>query len=139
MKMKVLIADADKEVRNNILETLRLNLKEGRRIQFIETSSGKLTLAELILEKPDIALIDINLPEIGALEILSTLKYLGKSELISIPVIVMTLRTEKKILMEMLKLGARDFLVKPIDIESLIKKVENLMSDNNIPNENEQS
>jgi DNA-binding response OmpR family regulator len=98
-----------------------------------------LTLAELILEKPDIALIDINLPEIGALEILSTLKYLGKSELISIPVIVMTLRTEKKILMEMLKLGARDFLVKPIDIESLIKKVENLMSDNNIPNENEQS
>ncbi len=137
--MKVLIADADKEVRNNILETLRLNLKEGRRIQFIEKSSGKLTLVELILEKPDIALIDINLPEIGALEILSTLKYLGKSELISIPVIVMTLRTEKKILMEMLKLGARDFLVKPIDIESLIKKVENLMSGNNIPNENEQS
>lgn len=137
--MKVLIADAGKEVRNNILETLRLNLKEGKRIQFIETSSGKLTLAELILEKPDIALIDINLPEIGALEILSTLKYLGKNELISIPVIVMTLRTEKKILMEMLKLGARDFLVKPIDIESLIKKVENLMSDNNIPNENEQS
>jgi NarL family two-component system response regulator YdfI len=139
MKMKILIADADKEVRNNILETLRLNLKEGRRIQFIEKSSGKLTLVELILEKPDIALIDINLPEIGALEILSTLKYLGKSELISIPVIVMTLRTEKKILMEMLKLGARDFLVKPIDIESLIKKVENLMSGNNIPNENEQS
>ena len=137
--MKVLIADADKEVRNNILETLRLNLKEGRRIQFIETSSGKLTLAELILEKPDIALIDINLPEIGALEILSTLKYLGKSELISIPVIVMTLRTEKKILMEMLKLGARDFLVKPIDIESLIKKVEYLMSGNNISDEKEQS
>jgi NarL family two-component system response regulator YdfI len=139
MKMKILIADADKEVRNNILETLRLNLKEGRRIQFIEKSSGKLTLVELILEKPDIALIDINLPEIGALEILSTLKYLGKNELISIPVIVMTLRTEKKILMEMLKLGARDFLVKPIDIESLIKKVENLMSGNNSPIENEQS
>ncbi len=125
--MKILIADSDKENRNNIKEILRLNLKDGIRNQFIVVSRGKMVLAELILEKPDIAIIDMKLPDLNITEILSTLKYLSKTELLKIPKVVMSLRTEKSILMELFKYGVKDFLIKPIDTEALIKKVESVL------------
>lgn len=122
--MKILIADSDKKIRSDIKEILRLNLKRGAEIQYIEAPDGKMALAEIIFEKPNIAIIDIKLPSADASKILSTLKYLGKDELLAIPIIVISSRPIKTIFMKLLKLGAKDFLIKPIDIESLITKME---------------
>ena len=125
--MKILIVDSDKDNRNNIKEILRLNLKDGIRNEFIVAPNGKMGLAELILEKPNIAIIDMKLPDMNISEILLTLKYLNKTELLRIPKIVMSLRTEKSLLMELIKYGVKDFLIKPIDVEALIKKVESVL------------
>ena len=122
--MKILIVDSDKEIRSNIKEILRLNLKQGLRAKFIEASNGKMALAELILEKPNLAIIDMKLADLNASEIISTLKYLNKDKLLAIPIIVMLPRTEKKVLMELVKSGVKDFLIKPIDMEALIQKAE---------------
>jgi len=104
--MKILIADPDKKIRSDIKEILRLNLKRGEEIKYIEAPDGKMALAEIIFEKPNIAIIYIKLPYANALQILSTLKYLGKDELLSIPIIVISSRPEKTIFMNLLKLGA---------------------------------
>ncbi len=122
--MKILIAVSDKKIRSDIKEILRLNLKKGVGIQYIEAPDGKMALAEIILIKPDIAILDIKLPFADAYKILSTLKYLGKDELLAIPIIVISSHPDKTIFMKLLKLGAKDFLIKPIDIESLITKIE---------------
>ena len=125
--MKILIAEPDKNIMGDIKEILRLNLEKGAAIQFIEASGGKTALAEFILEKPNLAIIDARLPEVNAFKFLSTLRYLGKDKLLTIPVIVIIPRSDRATFMELLKLGAKDFLTKPIDIEALITKVESYL------------
>ena len=122
--MKILIADSDKENLGNIREILRLNLKRGTLNDYITVTDGKSALLEIILEKPDIIILDLNVPKLNAKKILQTLTELGNKQLLSLPVLIMSPKAGKDVFVELLKLGAKDFLVKPLDIESLIQKVE---------------
>ncbi len=122
--MKILIADSDKDNSSNIIEILRLNLKRGTLNEYITITDGKSALVEIILEKPDVIILDLNVPKLNAKKILETLMELGNKQLLSLPVLIMSQKAEKDVFMELLKLGAKDFLVKPLDVESLIQKVE---------------
>lgn len=122
--MQILIADSDKDSLGNIKEILRLNLTRGTLMEYIETTDGKNTLAELIINKPNLAIIDMNIAKFNAKKILQKIKELGNRDLREIPILIMSPRAEKEIFIELLKLGAKDFIVKPIDMESLIQKVQ---------------
>ena len=101
--MRFLIADSDIDNRNYIKAEIRAKIKGAVRAEFIEVSEGKMALVELIIKKPNVSIIDMNLPDIDVFEILSTLKYLNKKELLALPVIVISSHAEKSDLLKLVR------------------------------------
>jgi CheY-like chemotaxis protein len=82
---------------------------------------------DLMREKrPDLILMDMVMPEINGLETLRRLK--ASHRLADIPVMMITGQSEKDVVVECLKAGAVDFVVKPLDREVLLKKVERFLT-----------
>ncbi|NLO18757.1 MAG: sigma-54-dependent Fis family transcriptional regulator [Ignavibacteria bacterium] len=75
---------------------------------------------ELHLLSPDLILLDIFLGHSNGLDILENLRNQG----LSAPVIMMTAFSDIKMAVRAMKLGAEDFIVKPLDIEQLEISVE---------------
>lgn len=77
-------------------------------------------------QAPDAVLLDINMPGGSGIEVLKRLK---NSEMTrKIPVIVVSGNEKPEARNEALKLGAIDFLAKPVDIEKLTKMMADLFS-----------
>ena len=76
---------------------------------------------ELFNEKnPDLVILDLLLPDMGGLEILEELKRAEESVI----VIVMTAHASVDTAVEAMRLGARDYLTKPIDLDALCVKLD---------------
>jgi putative two-component system response regulator len=77
-----------------------------------------------ILEKviPDLILLDINMPETDGYDVLRQLK--GDFRYSDIPVVFLTAKNDKNSILEGIKLGAADYLTKPISDEKLLECIE---------------
>src|SRR3989339_1995454 len=73
---------------------------------------------------PDLVLLDIFLGHANGLDILEMLRKLGYT----MPVIMMTAFSDIKMAVRAMKLGAEDFIVKPLDLEQLEVAVEKALS-----------
>lgn len=90
-------------------EMLRETLEGTYDIAFARTGEEALTLIREQYETTSIILLDLNLPDMGGIEILKQIK--GNPVYSHIPVIVMTADNEAEV--ECLTLGAIDFIPKP--------------------------
>lgn len=86
---------------------------------FRSNSTTNSTLAiEMILEsKPDLILLDISMPGLDGLEVLEAIKNNG----INVPVIMMTGFSSMETTVKAIRLGAKDYLTKPLDIINIDK------------------
>ena len=81
-----------------------------------------------IEHKPDLILLDINLPGMNGFEVL---KYLRQNDVTSeIPVIAISANAMQKDIQESLDAGFDNYIVKPIDITALKRVVDKQLSDN---------
>lgn len=71
--------------------------------------------------QPDIILMDIMMPELDGIETTRLLKTMP--QLVYVPVIMMTGKSEGAAVRESMKAGATDFVVKPLDRETLLAKL----------------
>lgn len=83
--------------------------------------SGAQTLKFLANHRPDLILLDINLPDMDAYETLAKIK--ENKELENIPVIFLTSRTDSEIEAKGFELGAVDFITKPFISQSMLSRV----------------
>ncbi len=90
----------------------------------IEATDGKEGLEKIINEKPDIAVIDLLMPEMGGTELLSTLQ----NKNIDVPVIVVSSNIQDTIRKKCLELGAAGFINKPPAKEELQKLIEDVLN-----------
>jgi len=84
--------------------------------------SGILALQICVKEKPDLILLDIEMPEMDGFDVISRLKqnpYLDR-----IPVIFLTASHDSKIEIRALESGARDFITKPVEKNILHHRIE---------------
>jgi len=101
---------------------IALNMKD-----YLEECGFKITIFTTItdatinisLNNYDIILLDLNLPDYTGFELL---KYLNKNK-ISIPTIVISADSDLKSKLEAFKLGADDYMIKPIDMEELEARI----------------
>ncbi|MBR5057529.1 MAG: response regulator transcription factor [Clostridiales bacterium] len=94
--------------------------KEGYQVHLVEDFSR---VTETVLElRPDLLLLDINLPEKSGFQICREIK--NKS---SIPVVVVTSRDQLPDELHALELGADEFLTKPYRKERLLARVANVL------------
>jgi len=84
-------------------------------------SSGNRALKFFKVQKPDLIILDIDMPEINGYEMLKMIK--EKEELKEIPVIFLTSNSDKSHVVKAVAGGANDYVVKPIDEDILMDKV----------------
>ncbi|PKM95433.1 MAG: DNA-binding response regulator [Firmicutes bacterium HGW-Firmicutes-1] len=116
--MKKVILTVDDE--QNILELLKYNLeKNGYEVLQADTGEGGL---RILNEKDvDMILLDLMLPGIDGLEVLKTIR--STEKWMSIPVIMLTAKSEEIDKVLGLEMGADDYLSKPFGIHELMARI----------------
>ena len=107
---KVLIVDDEKLIRWSV----RRQLEEWGYTAF-EAESGTGGLAQIRAESPDLILLDVRLPDLSGIEVLREIKQNN----LSIPVIMITGDPQLDDIKTAIKLGALDFIKKPLDFDEL--------------------
>lgn len=115
MTAEPLILAVDDEV--GILRLIKLELSsQGFRVVTASGGEEALRLAEQ--QRPDIAVLDIVMPDMSGLEVMRKLR-----ERTSIPIILLTAKDNDADKVRGLELGADDYLVKPFNPEELSARV----------------
>jgi len=99
----------------------------------VETSPN-ITLAKDALENglPDILLLDVRLPDGSGLDLLSEIRIRDDSAWKALPVIIMTAYGELEDAISAMKLGATDYLKKPVDLDDLILTLSKVVANKQI-------
>jgi DNA-binding NtrC family response regulator len=108
--MKILIIDDDPSIR----ETLEMFLHE-KGYEVMTSEDGGKGLEAVQRERPDIVILDIRLPGMDGLEVLRKIKEKGED----IYVIMITAYHAMETTIQAMKLGAYEYIHKPIDVDEL--------------------
>ena len=85
-----------------------------------EATNGEEGLAAAAREKPDLIILDVTMPVMDGVTMLTKLK--EDPELKTIPVIMLTAESGRDNVLQIAKIGVRDYLVKPFKEDQLIEK-----------------
>jgi DNA-binding response OmpR family regulator len=116
--MKVLVVDDDPE----LLPLVAFALRQGGFLT-VEAASGERALALVAEERPDLVVLDANLPGIDGFEVCRRLR--GARD--ATPVLMLTVRGDEEDLVRGLELGADDYLTKPFSPRTLLARVRALL------------
>ena len=116
IKKKIMVVDDEVDIR----ELIKFNLeKEG--FDVIPVSDGESALVEAKLRNPDLIILDVMLPGIDGVEVCFKLK--SDSAYKSIPIVMLSAKSDESDQLVGLKIGADDYLVKPFSPKVLVAKV----------------
>ena len=113
-KMKVLLVDDEEDFISTLAERLEL-----RNMSPLVAIDGAVAIRLLEKHKPPVVVLDVMMPGIGGLDIL---KYI-KRNCPNTQVIILTGRGTTKEGIESMRHGAFDYMLKPVKIEELLKKL----------------
>ncbi|HKM49298.1 MAG TPA: sigma-54 dependent transcriptional regulator [Terriglobales bacterium] len=97
----------------------------------VEADSGEPALKLAQRESPDLVLLDVRMPDLSGIEVLDQLKKSGEAR----AVIMITADPQLDDVKAALKLGAYDFVGKPIDFDELHITIKNALEANNLRTE----
>ncbi|MDL1962721.1 MAG: response regulator [Deltaproteobacteria bacterium] len=120
MSLKILTVDDSK--------TIRMIVKKAFRpydCELLEGADGVEGLVLATQEKPDLIVLDITMPVMNGIEMLTKLK--SEPGLKNIPVIMLTAESGQDNVMQIVKMGVKDYMVKPFKGEQLIDRVNNIL------------
>jgi len=111
---RILVVDDDKDLRFNLSSILK---DEGYDVLAVE--DGKEALKAVQNNSPNLALLDIRLPEMDGMKVLEEIKKIDKDLI----VIMLTAYGQVKDAVRALKLGAFDYITKPFDNEEIMLNI----------------
>jgi two-component system chemotaxis response regulator CheY len=117
LNMKVMIVDDFATMRR----ILRNILKQIGFKNIIEADDGKHALKELKKEKVDLIMCDWNMPEMPGIELLKNVR--SDDELKEIPFVMVTAEAQKDNILEAVKSGVSNYVVKPFTAETITEKL----------------
>lgn len=115
MNAKILIVDDNPDIRTMLKDRL-----ESLGYRVVTAGDGERALALLDQDSPNLALLDLELPRLSGLEVLKHLSTARQGLLADTPIIMMTAYGTIPTAVEAMKLGAYDFLTKPLDKDHLL-------------------
>ncbi len=119
-RARILVVDDEAD----IVSTIQYRLKFCD-FEVITAGNGKEGLEKAADEKPDLILLDINMPIMDGHEMLERLK--SRPELKDIPVIMLTAYSDKKDIAKAADIGVADYVTKPFDFTELMEKISNTL------------
>lgn len=110
---KILVVDDEPQIRR----VLRTALVAGG-FTVNEARSGEEALEKLREERPDLAIVDINLPGMSGFEVCREIR-----ETSDVPIIMLSVRNSEKDKVKALDAGADDYVVKPFGAQELLARI----------------
>lgn len=120
MAVKILSVDDSKTIRLIISRAFK-----AYDCQVLEASNGLEGMAMATREKPDVIILDITMPIMDGMEMLSMLR--ANHELRAIPVVMLTAEAGRDTVLRIAKMGVRDYLIKPFKEEQIIERVSRIV------------
>lgn len=90
--------------------------------EIIEAENGRAGLARVKEEQPDLIILDLGLPDIGGVVMVSRLRQLS-----DVPILVLSARSQEQDKIEALEAGADDYLTKPFSTGELNARLQALL------------
>jgi len=110
---RILIIDDEEQIRR----LLRVAL-EGHGYQIDEASSGRDGLRRAAVFHPDLIILDLGLPDLGGLAVLTRIR-----EWSQVPVIILTVQEQEEQKIKALDSGADDYITKPFSMGELLARI----------------
>ena len=108
----------------NIVQLVRITLEDNR-VQVLEAADGATALDRAAAFRPDLVLLDVDLPDVSGLEICRRLKQ--DRQLAKTKVVMLTAAAQRADVARGLAAGADEYLTKPFSPVRLLSLVEQLM------------
>ncbi len=112
---RILIIDDSEEIISFLVAVLQ---PLGYMVSY--AGDGKDGLARAVYEKPDLVLLDLNLPGMSGIAVLEALHQRS----VQVPVIMMTFHGSESVVSRAMRLGVRDYLTKPFQVEDILSSIE---------------
>jgi two-component system KDP operon response regulator KdpE len=109
----ILVVDDEPQIRRVMLTTLT-----SHGYSVIEAASGEEALGKIRTERPDLILLDVNMPGISGLETCAEIRTSS-----DVPIIMLTIRNSERDKVEALDAGADDYVVKPFGVQELMARI----------------
>lgn len=121
--MEILVVDDSKLIREMIVACLRGQAG----LSFTHAASGLEAIERLSLRTFDLVFLDLNMPDIGGIEVLEFVR--GQPRLRALPIIIVTTRGDEASRTRAMAAGASSFMTKPFTPEALLGEARALLGD----------
>src|SRR5687768_16079440 len=118
----ILVVDDSKVMREMLIACLRGQSD----LTFTQANSGLEAIEQLSLRAYDLLLLDLNMPDIGGIEVVQFVR--AQDRLKNIPIIIVTTRGDDSSRDQALNAGATRFLTKPFTPEVIQSEVSGILS-----------
>lgn len=113
--MKIMLVDDSRTIRNiqkNVLKQIGYE-------DIVDAEDGVVALKLFKEQPPDLMLVDWNMPNMDGITLIRKIREINKT----IPMIMCTTEAEKSRILEAIKAGVNNYIVKPFTAESLSEKI----------------
>jgi len=118
--MKILLVDDSRTIRNIQKNTLKML----GHTDISEAADGLEALTCLSNERPDLMLVDWNMPNMDGITLIKKVRETDQA----LPIIMVTTEAEKTRVIEAVKAGVNNYVVKPFTADTLSEKINQTMS-----------
>lgn len=115
-KIRLLIADDHSMVREGLTQLIEL---ENDIEVIAQAGDGEEALSAIVQYKPDIVLLDINMPKMNGLEVLKKVN----SMTLESKIIILTIHNEVEYLLEAVEIGVNGYVLKDSEADVLVKAI----------------
>ena len=124
---QVLVVDDSKVMREMIAACLR----PDARLVISQAASGLEAIERLSMKSFDVLVLDLNMPDIGGLEVVEFVR--GQDKLAALPILIVTTRAEDDSRTKILAAGATRYMTKPFAPEAILAEVQSLLETKHRP------
>lgn len=117
--MKILLVDDDPHVLDSLVVGLQMQWRDR---EVISARDGQEALQKFTTHRPDLVILDVNLPRASGFEVLKSIRSVS-----DVPVIILTARNDEIDQVRGLEAGADDYITKPFSHMTFIARVKSVL------------
>jgi len=110
---KILVVDDEPQIRRFLRTSL-----QAHDYKVVEAADGNQALKACTIDKPDLMILDLGLPDMDGLDVLSEVRQWS-----TIPIIVLSIRADETDKIDALDRGANDYVTKPFGMGELLARL----------------